>query len=358
MSYNNLNNYKSKYLKYKIKYMQLKGIINTQRTEIDKISAIDFSKNMEGPFKDQIDPMLCNGLVQFTKIVLLLFDKYPPSEVSYIFLGQSPVILNIISEVIAQYKGITFNYRGLPISKADIPLSGINEAGRENIYNFFSDFQINTLTGKCIVIDYVESGLSLSNIAELLSDYIKKNSLEIDLKAVGISASGELSHSEVKKFPIDIIYMKPTVKDSEEDAGLRIMTRKTDLDILRLYKKIKLRQIAEGEKPVETYAITAWLKNNLSNVIMIVKSILEGKTDFCNKLPKKHVEQTEISDKGKFHRLDMMSSVNKYKMNKGEITLEEYKSKIESMLKRMVESSRITEKEATEKLRELLTDTL
>jgi hypothetical protein len=339
-----------KYIKYKLKYINLKTEIQQKKDEIDKLDPSTFTY-IKNDFKKQIDPMFCNALVQFINICFILFREYPPVTTTYIFLGQSPIIINIIAEIIAQYRRIDFKYRGLPISGADALLDLTSE-GYTNIYNYFDTFDLNTIVGNCIIVDYVNTGTSLSQIAELLDRYIIEKQIDATLTAVGLSSSGTQLET---KYPIKILNLKPPIDTPEADAGMRLLIAKSYFSFLnniRLYNKQELKDIISGNlHQEETTTINEWLGEYLEKIIIIVKSILDDDDDVCNKI---EIDKTTEKKRNPFLSFNMFEIRLKEKLTAGTITIEKYKEQIEAKLKTLLASERINQIEYDSKIKELL----
>ena len=308
--------YKNKYYKYKLKYQNLKAMVESNLNDFSKSDSVKIQL-LKRQNKTYSNPELCNGIVQFTKMCLELFNLYDPATTTYIFLGQSPIILNIISEVILQYQGegAVFHYRGLPISGA----GGLEYPTDEqliNVYNYFDQFNLNTITGNCIIIDYIDSGKSLAKIAELISKYIKEKGIEANIEsALGLSSTG--NQVTPGYFPITVLYLP--AETIEERTGINLLAKKGSvLDTIRLYQKKELIDIINGNiEQDEAIKITKWLETNLNSLVITTISVLNGDTDICKEVPR--ITPTIIPKKS-----PIVIRMLQRKLAKGEISQLEY----------------------------------
>lgn len=328
MKNNNINFY-DKYIKYKLKYINLKDVVTEKLTQIKSFDT-DRKASLLERSKDTLLPLFCHGIIQFTSICLKLLELYNPESITYVFLGQSPIIINIISEIILQHLDfIDFKYRGLPISGA----GGDEYPSKDqmiNIFRYFDMFELNTIKGDCIIIDYIESGMSLSKIAHLFNEYIKIKNLQCRLiTAVGLSTTGD--RIEPKFYPITILHI-----DSEtiEDRAGMVMLAKKDplLDTIRLYKKKDLNEIIKGDiKQEESPEVNLWLARNLQNIIMTVLSSIDKDTDIvniCKDIPR--IDDRRIP-RISTRVVDMRKRVFKKELDEGSITRVKYDEEIEQL---------------------------
>ena len=170
-------------------------------------------------------------------IVTILIRKYDIRDNQYLFLGQSPLELLLISSMYTD-------------DNLFIPLSSIGDfngiTNRNKIMKIFSyldlfldsdNFNMKNTKGNIVVIDYVSTGSSLLAFKNLLNLYLEYKNIDKQIKIFGYT--GKENKSNISLKANDIVNIKNYQIFYESQMN-------KELTHCRLYSPLEIFDITEG----------------------------------------------------------------------------------------------------------------